>query len=380
MDAFSSTNALALPDSRNWSDCQMGAPPRLSVVIVNYQSWEDTARLVQQLQQSAALYLGQAEIVIVDNNSLPHPLIGWLRRASGVSLRRWRSNKGFARAANEGCRLSQGEWILLLNPDTSVEVGFLDEVLERIDQQEADVGVMGFRLLNSDGSPQLSTGVYPQFLTSLARLLLPRHCRKYTRPQQSDACEVDWVTGCCLLARRTCLQQLGGLDSEFFLYYEDVDLCRRARAAGWSVWFDPTLSVIHHQPIHSRRVPAHIRLVTRHALLTYARKHWPEWQFRLLGVLIDLESRWRQGAAWWQGATRTSQIFGELQRLTGHLLSGHTRAARATLLEVIRDEEVHRARLHNNRHCSPQPTRSVSSLSGQRQPTSSTEHASAGGR
>src|SRR5205823_5398481 len=123
----------------------------------------------------------------------------------GVSLRRWRSNHGFARAVNEGCRLSQGDWLLLLNPDTSVPPGFLDSVLDRADDlvtHEPSAGIVGFRLANDDGSRQLSTGRFPTLAGTLIGRLWPRCSRKYTPPATPGRARVDWVTGCCLLLRR----------------------------------------------------------------------------------------------------------------------------------------------------------------------------------
>ncbi len=108
--------------------------PRLSVVVVNYRQWDPTVELVRQLVAAPCVRHGDAEVVIVDNHSPPHPAVRKLRRAGGVSVRRWGSNRGFARAVNEGCRLSQGEWFLLLNPDTTLSDGFLDGVLELADR------------------------------------------------------------------------------------------------------------------------------------------------------------------------------------------------------------------------------------------------------
>src|SRR5713101_10187022 len=79
--------------------------PALSVVIVNYHQWGETADLVRQLARSDCLSSGKAEVVVVDNHSPANPIAGWLRRRRGVSLRRWSSNRGFARGVNEGCRL-----------------------------------------------------------------------------------------------------------------------------------------------------------------------------------------------------------------------------------------------------------------------------------
>src|SRR5882724_2400013 len=99
--------------------------PVLSVVIVNYRQWRNTARLTRQLLDSAAGRAGAAEVVVVDNHSRAHPLRRKLRRTEGVSLRRFGRNRGFARGVNEGCRLSRGAWLLLLNPDVTVPPGFL---------------------------------------------------------------------------------------------------------------------------------------------------------------------------------------------------------------------------------------------------------------
>ena len=108
---------------------------------------------------------------------------------------------------------------------------------------------------------------------------------------------VPWVTGCCLLIRRDYLRDLGGLDEDFFLYYEDVDLCRRAQARGWSVWYEPKMRAVHHRPLHGRAVPSPLRLCTRHGLLTYAAKHWGTFQFQALAGIVRLETWFRQWRA-----------------------------------------------------------------------------------
>ncbi|HXG10382.1 MAG TPA: glycosyltransferase family 2 protein [Gemmataceae bacterium] len=316
--------------------------PQVSVVIVNYCQWPDTAGLVRQLLAAPAVHRGRAEVVVVDNHSPPHPLAARLRRWPGVSLRRWRRNRGFARAVNEGCRLSRGQWLLLLNPDVTIPTGFLDGILEltdRLAQEEPRAGIVGLRLYNSDGTPQPSSGPFPTLAGTLARMLLPRTWRKYHPRGARRRCRVPWVTGCCLLLRRDCLQELGGLDPDFFLYYEDVDLCRRARARGWSVWFEPSLGVIHHNPLHRRAVPPHLRLFTRHALLTYGSKHWPRWQFQVLAGIVRIEARLRQWWTGWRGDERAAALFGELRAIAADLAGRRRTAARRRLNRVVRQEE-----------------------------------------
>ena len=98
---------------------QVSATPRLSVVIVNYGQWEATAQLVRQVRGIDRARRPEVEVLVVDNHSPPHRLLGKLRRARGVSVRRWARNRGYGRAVNEGCRLSQGNWVLVLNPDVT---------------------------------------------------------------------------------------------------------------------------------------------------------------------------------------------------------------------------------------------------------------------
>jgi N-acetylglucosaminyl-diphospho-decaprenol L-rhamnosyltransferase len=328
--------------------------PRLSVVVVNYRQWHDTAELVRQIRASPALARGDAEVVVVDNHSPPDPLARQLRRQPGVTLRRWRRNRGFARAVNAGCRLARGDWLLLLNPDVTLPPGFLDEAVrlaERRRTAEPRLGILGFRLLDPGGAVQRSAGPFPTMAGTLARLLLPRSRRKYALFGPGPG-RVDWVTGCCLLARRACWEDLGGFDPNFFLYYEDVDLCRRARDRGWQVGYEPGLSATHHRPLHARPVPPHLRLVTRHALLTYARKHWSGWGFRLLARLVGVEAALRRALAARRGDEEARRVFADLGRLAADLAAGRPDRAAATLARAVRRQEQARAAA-DRRH--PQP-------------------------
>jgi GT2 family glycosyltransferase len=154
---------------------------------------------------------------------------------------------------------------------------------------------------------------------------------------------VDWATGCCLLIRRDCWEQLGGLDPDYFLYYEDVDFCRRARERGWVVAYEPTPSAVHHHPLHGRSVPPHLRLVTRHALLTYGFKHWPAWQARLLAGVVAVEASARQTLARWKGDAGAAKVFCEMGRIAADLGCGRPRAAWKRLQQVVQRQEERRA-------------------------------------
>lgn len=310
------------------------SPPRtpdLSVVVVNFCQWRNTARLVTQLRRSVAARTGTADVVIVDNHSPFHPVVRRLTAQQGVTVRRFGRNHGFARAVNRGCRVGRGRWLLLLNPDVTVPDGFLDEVLaavRRLPATDPKAGVVGFRLMNPDGTGQASAGPFPTLGTTVGGMIRPRSRRKCRHLAAAERTAVEWVTGGCLLVRRDCFEQLSGLDETFFLYYEDVDFCRRAADAGWGVWYDPRLEVTHHWPLHARRVPPPLRLMTRHALLTYARKHWPGWQAGALSWLVWAEAGARQLWAAVRGDRDAACCHAETRRLVGDVARGRTDAAR----------------------------------------------------
>jgi GT2 family glycosyltransferase len=313
---------------------------------VNYHQWGETADLVRQLARSTCLPAGKAEIVVVDNHSPCNPISKWLRMRRGVSLRRWGKNRGFARGVNEACRLSRGKWFLLLNPDMAVRESFLDGVLtlaHRLETENPRAGIVGFQLRNPDGSRQLSTGPFPTLAGTIFRLLLPRSRRKYSNLRTRRLTQVPWATGCCLLVRRECMEEVGGLDEGFFLYYEDVDLCRRARQHSWTVWYETSLRVTHHRPLHARAVAVPIRVLTRHALLTYAAKHWPAWQSQVLTWLVWGEAwvraRWKR----LKNDARKAAQYAALQSIAADFLRGQQGAARRRLLQFIRSREQDRS-------------------------------------
>lgn len=162
--------------------------PRLSVVV-NYRLWPNTARLVRQLRQSEAAKIGDAEIVVVDNGSLPHPAVKRLKRRRGVRLHLDRWNRGFAAGANAAARPARDDWLLLLSPDATVPPGFLDDAFdsaERHRREQPGVGVVGFRLRNPDGTDQGSCRVEQTFATTVLRLLRAGSKASSRHPGRTD--------------------------------------------------------------------------------------------------------------------------------------------------------------------------------------------------
>lgn len=164
-------------------------------------------------------------------------------------------NVGFAAGNNAALRPilaadDPPEFVLLLNPDTVVRPGAIGRLIEFLDAHPT-AGLAGSRLEDPDGTPQRSAfrfpGVASEFengarLGLVSRLL----ARKVVAPPvRDDEHPTDWLAGASLLVRREVFERIGLLDEGFFLYYEEVDFCRRAREAGWECWYVPSSRVVH---------------------------------------------------------------------------------------------------------------------------------------
>ena len=258
---------------------------KFSVITVNYKSWPYTMRCIDSLYGTG---YEEFEVVVVDNDPEVPPEI-----AHPVSLIRNPENVGFARACNQGVAASSGEYVVFVNPDTLVEVGFF-EALERFLDENPRAGVVSPRLVGADGDPQLTARKELTFVsgilgrTSLLTRLFPksRVVRRFFPAAQelSGPTRVDWVSGTCMAVRREILEEIGPLDERFFMYFEDADLCRRAREAGWLVYYLPQIEVFHHSGASSRNRARAIWDLHKSAFL-YHRKHGPHGPLGLYSLL-----------------------------------------------------------------------------------------------
>jgi GT2 family glycosyltransferase len=217
---------------------------RVSVVIVSFEVRECLRRCLTALGEAG----GALDVWVVDNASSDGSADMVAEEFPAVRLLRHERNLGFAVAANRALREGQRDYALLLNPDAELRAAALERLVRFLDLHP-HAAVVAPRLLGSDGRPQRSAWSFPQLTSTLLRLVgAPRR-----RPGPSDVGgdgeatprSVDWVSGACVLVRRTAMAQVGLLDEAFFLYGEDVDWCRRFWNAGWSVWLDPSITAVH---------------------------------------------------------------------------------------------------------------------------------------
>jgi N-acetylglucosaminyl-diphospho-decaprenol L-rhamnosyltransferase len=261
---------------------------KFSVVIVNYASWPLTLRCVESLYATG---YEDFEVVVVDNDEPGPPEIPY-----PVRLIRNKDNLGFARACNQGIAASAGDLLVLINPDSVVEESFFERV-QGFFEDNPSVGIVGPRIVYSDGQLQLTArrelSVVSGLLgrTSLLTRLFPES--SLVRSQFPAVTEltvptaVDWVAGACMVVRRRTLDAVGPLDQRFFMYFEDADLCRRVREAGWSVYYLPQVEVVHQAGGSTDSRPRAIWDLHKSAFL-YHRKHGTHGPLNLYSLLVLL--------------------------------------------------------------------------------------------
>jgi GT2 family glycosyltransferase len=279
---------------------EASSPAAVDVVIVNYRSYEELNRCLASLERSRT---GLNEVVVVDHESDEHAAADITARFPWARLVERSINEGFATGVNWGARLTSAPFLLLLNPDCVVR----QDAIARLTAYAAtrpDAAVVGPCILNADGSVQGSARRFPGITTAIAgrsswltrrfpRNPLSRH-NLPTLEGQMAPLDVDWVSGACMLVRRTAFEQVGGMDEHFFLYWEDADLCRRLEKTGWRTVFFPGAIVVHaggRSSIHVYRES--LAAFHRSAYLLY-RKHAP-WPASLLRpfVFLALQARLR---------------------------------------------------------------------------------------
>jgi GT2 family glycosyltransferase len=271
---------------------------RVSVVIVNYQSYEELDACLRSLDQVS----GSLSVVVVDYDSDARAADELSCRFPGIQLVRQPGNDGFAAGVNTGARATKSPFLLLLNPDCVLErdtCGRLTDWLEA----HPDVAVAGPRIRNADGSLQPSARRFPDLTTAIAgrsswlTKVLPgnpisRHNLPAREPSLTTPVDVDWVSGACMLVRRDAFEAVGGLDEGFFLYWEDADFCRRLKHAGWRTAYVPSVGALHIGGRSSRHA-AHASLEAFHrsALRLYRKHAGPAGQLLTPLVFAGLQLR-----------------------------------------------------------------------------------------
>ena len=252
----------------------------LSIIIVSFNAREDLARCLESLHTTPPAC--SHEVIVVDNASADGSA-DLARRWAGVTVIETGANLGFARGNNVGIRASSGEQLLLLNNDTIVPPHAVDRLLAEL-ALDSTVAVVGPRLVDDRGRVELSFGSMIGPLNELRQKILERghergvgfisaHVERLTR---QPGCP-DWVTGACLLVRRSDAEAVGLLDERYFMYTEDVDFCAAIRSRGRRIRFTPHVTVVHRRGRSVAAAREATRAAYRRSQIAFYEKHHPRW-------------------------------------------------------------------------------------------------------
>ncbi len=235
--------------------------PDLSIIIVNWNSKDYLQSCILSILNNT--HNIKFEIIVIDNASFDgcgemlepyYPQVTFIQSDK---------NLGFAKANNEAFKVSTGRVVVFLNPDTEVKNSSLEILYHEINFLQ-DAGILGAKLLNSDGSIQTSciqsfpTIMNQVFNFAVLRKIFPRLSLWGTAPlflREDKWSEVDAVSGACLMIKRSIFEKVGMFCEDYFMYSEDIDLCFNVHKAGFKNYFIPKAVIIHHGAKSSKNSP-----------------------------------------------------------------------------------------------------------------------------
>lgn len=264
---------------------QTSVPPSLdlSIIVVN---WNTRDLLAQSLQSVYDTVQGlDFEVFVVDNGSSDDSAAMVQGRFPRAQLIENEENVGFARANNQAIELCRGRHILLLNSDAQLTNRAASGMVDYLDEHP-EAGIVGCRLVHPDGTPQFCYGRFPTLWRECLGLM-GLHRWDMSHWDDTESLEVDWVSGACLMIRWECLNAVGGMDENFFMFGEEVDLCYRTIRAGWRVVLVPGSPVIHVRAGSSGKTSCRVSRLYR-GKLRYFQKHCGRFRYILLRFLIRL--------------------------------------------------------------------------------------------
>jgi len=287
----------------------------LTVVMVSYNTKELLKRSLKSIYQNVKGI--SFEIVVVDNGSRDNSVRMIRNKFPQVKLIENRENLGFARANNQAIEQSRARYFLLFNPDSSFKASPPHKMIKFMDNHP-QVGILGCKILNTDGTIQPSNASFPNLFTEFLRAfqlkklipgvrargkigekwrgILGSTLKEYLRVYWDSETirEVDWVTGACLLARRKAIEEVGLLDENFFMYYEDADWCYRMRNKDWKTYYFPFFEVVHYVGKSDSRFSPRTFIERHKSMYYYFRKHKGKKAVFLLRLFIfgGLALRW----------------------------------------------------------------------------------------
>jgi GT2 family glycosyltransferase len=268
---------------------------KLSIVIVNYNVKYFLDQCLHAAQKAASKV--SSEIIVVDNDSVDGSCQMVEEKFPEVQLISNKVNLGFSKANNQAIRISKGEYILLLNPDTVVEEDCFLKIVRFMDQTP-NAGGLGVKMIDGKGRflPESKRGLpTPEVafwkMTGFS-ILFPRS-KRFGRYHlgyldKDQVHEVEVLAGAFMLLRRETLDQVGLLDEDYFMYGEDIDLSYRITQGGYKNYYFPETTIIHYKGESTKKGSINYVKVFYNAMIIFARKHFSKGNARRYAVLINL--------------------------------------------------------------------------------------------
>lgn len=265
----------------------------LSVIIVSYNSRGHLARCLQAVLAGAERVKWEA--IVVDNASHDGNPEMVAREFPNVTLIANPENVGFARACNQGFRMARGESLLFLNPDTEPKPGSIAALMGYL-RDNPRLGAVGPRLCNPNGQLARSSFRFPSLLRPFLNFHIVQHIAgerfglpyPLEDPRVREGGPVDWLSGACLLVRRQALDEAGPLDERYFMYFEDIDLCRRIWEAGWEVVYRPDVEVFHVGGASACGQQTRLSIEHQRSRLIYFSTHHPGLKYRVVRCMAGI--------------------------------------------------------------------------------------------
>ena len=271
----------------------------LSIVILNWNVCDLLERCLASLRSDRFTL----EIIVVDNASHDGSVTMVQTKYPQVTLIANTQNRGFTGGNNQGIAAAHGRYIMVLNPDTEVIGTALDRLVAYLDEHPA-VGAIGPQLLNPDRSVQSSRRRFPTLATAFFEStwlqgLAPRRLLTHYYMDDVPATTphaVDWLNGACTVFRREVLDRVGVYDAQnFFMYSEELDLCRRVKEAGWQIVYLPEAQIIHYVGKSSEQVVAARHIYFQTSKVHYFRKWHGSFQANILRLFLLSQYAWQIG-------------------------------------------------------------------------------------
>jgi len=267
--------------------------PTVSIVIVTYNNARDIKNCLDSIFRQNEIEL---EVILIDNASKDATVQIVQKEFPSVRLLLNKQNLGYAHANNQGINLSQGKYILLLNPDTRLMPDTLAEMIRFMDAN-LQYAALAPKLLNQDGSTQSSLREFPSYeilfweFTGLSRIF-PRHWRfgkwRMSYFGYNKIAEVDQPMASCLLLRKEVFQRIGLFDETFPIFFNDVDFSKRMKLAGFKTIYFPNVEVFHHRGASTSQVRAKMIWEWHISLFRYFKKHRSGKGFFLISIPLGL--------------------------------------------------------------------------------------------